>query len=181
MAFDQPSQVLRTDQAREARSVYSIEQRKQVAATYLSTGSLRKTAEVTGVPLSTVHGWSHSDWWQTTIDNLRTQYRAELEARVTAILFDSLEQAQDRLNYGDVTVLKDGCVVRHAMKARDLALMIGIMFDKRQLLRHAPMQITNGDQRLIGLAERLAKLATEKVVTPSQPAQVTDAERGTEL
>ena len=49
------------DQAREARSVYSIEQRKQVAATYLSTGSLRKTAEVTGVPLSTVHGWSHSD------------------------------------------------------------------------------------------------------------------------
>ena len=94
------------------------------------------------------------EWWQLALEQIRVENRSRLNAELTEILFKSLEQARERLDNGDITVLKDGEIVRHPIKARDLTLMAAIMFDKRQILNNSPTTITQSDTRLVGLADR---------------------------
>lgn len=175
MLYDNGRDVLKTYQIQERRSSYTTEQKSLVASSFISTGSLRKTSLVTGVPLSTIHGWAHSDWWQTLSDSLRTQYRAELEAKIRTIVFQNLEQLADRLANGDVAITKGGNVIRHPIKARDLVFMMGTMFDKHKALVDALSHVPNGDSQLVTLAERLAMISTAKGLKAVSCAKNTSA------
>lgn len=169
MLYDQPGEVLKTYQVQESRSTYSVDQQTEIAATYLSTGSIARTSELTSVPLTTIHTWSKTEWWHAVLDRLRTEYKAELEARVSSALFKALDQIDERLNNGDVSVTKDGSVVRHPIRARDLSILTSILFDKRQIIRHEPTSITASDSRLQSLADKLQQL------TPKLVGQTIDA------
>lgn len=163
MIYDQPGEVLKTYQVKEPRSNYSLEQQHEVAATYLSTGSGQKTSQLTNVPESTIRTWAKSDWWVATLARLRAEYSEELEARISTALFKSLDQIDERLNNGDVTVTKLGDIVRHPIRARDLSIMASILFDKRQITRNQPTSITASDSRLQSLAAKLESLAPKLV------------------
>ena len=160
---------------------YTQQQREEVAAVYLTTASLRKTSELTRVAYATIQDWTKQDWWAPAVDRIRSQYQEELEARISSALFKALDQLDDRLNNGDVSVTKHGDVVRHPVRARDLGIISSILFDKRQIIRHQPTSITASDSRLQTLADKLAQLGAPKPVQtidngtdPAQPA----SERG---
>ena len=162
-------EVIKEYQITEAQSTYSHEQRMKTVAVFASCGTQQKTAALTGIPATTIHTWTKSEWWQAALEHIRIENRSRLNGELTAILFGGLEQARERLDNGDVTVLKDGEIVRHPIKVRDLTLMAAIMFDKRQILNNSPTTITQSDTRLVGLADRLSKMVEERNVTPTVP------------
>ncbi len=176
MIYNQPGEVLKTYQVQESRSHYTSEQKQEVAATFLSTGSLNRTAELTNTPPTTVQQWAHTEWWHTLLGTLREQYREELEARISTALFKSLDQIDERLNNGDVTVTKMGDIVRHPIRARDLGIIASILFDKRQIIRHQPTSITASDSRLQTLAAKLEHLAPREVTTVDNGTDPSQAE-----
>ena len=170
-------EVLKEYQLTEKVRTYSDEQKEKTAAIFLAAGSLDKTCQLTGIPKTTVCQWTKTDWWDAAQARLRIEHRQRLNADISHILFSSLEHARDRLENGDVTILKDGEIVRHPIKVRDLTLMAAIMFDKRQILNNSPTSITHSDTRLVGLADRLSKMVEERNVTPATPAlNVQDAD-----
>ena len=170
-------EVIKPYQLTEKQSTYSEEQKLKTVAVFASCGTQEKTSQLTGIPSTTVYYWTKTEWWQAALEKIRVENRQRLNSELTAILFSSLEQARERLDNGDVTVLKDGEIVRHPIKARDLTLMAAIMFDKRQILNNSPTSITHSESRLVGLADRLSKMVEERNVTPIAPAlNVQDAD-----
>ena len=163
-------------QVDEGYRVYSEEQKVKTASVFLTNGSSAKTSQLTGIPVSTIHSWAKTDWWQIALEKLRIENRQRLNADISHILFSGLEHARDRLENGDITVLKDGEIVRHPIKVRDLTLMVAIMFDKRQILNNSPTTITHSDARLVGLADRLSKMVEARDVTPAKELDVQDAD-----
>jgi hypothetical protein len=117
-----------------AGSYYSDEQRREAVAHYVLLGNWRKVAEATGIPQRTLHDWSTQPWYGTLLAEVRAEKGTELEAAYTRILDKATAQLLDRVEHGDY-VITNGTLVRRPVSARDLALVAGIIYDKRALAR----------------------------------------------
>lgn len=127
----------------EPQSDYTPEQKVQVACIWLSTGSAKEAADVTGVNHATIRDWvSRKAWWPTACDLARKVLETKLDKTLDGLLRQSLGELQDRLDNGDDIVTKDGTVVKRRVGARDCAIISDILFNKRAALRGQPGNIT---------------------------------------
>lgn len=128
-------------------SPYTKEQRAHALATWVVTGNLTRTSEATGVPISTLHGWVQSEWWQEACEKYRKEEGEILDRRITGAMDRALDRVLDGI---------------HDIDARSAATTFGILFDKRQILRHQPTSIRSDSSSLDSLAQRLADLERER-------------------
>jgi len=150
-------------------SQYSDEDRRNAIGHYLVLGSLRRVEDATGIPNQTLSGWTKTDWWNQAIGKIRAERNDELDNRLSAAVDKALDGIMDRLEHGDAQVI-DGEIRRVPIKARDLAVVTGVTFDKRQLLRSMPTSINQSAGGMDALAGRMVKLlerAAEVDVTPN--------------
>lgn len=143
-------------------SQYTDEDRREAASHYVLLGNAKKVSEITNIPNTTLHDWTKTDWWQGLTESIRKEKSDEIDASITNILDASTEQLLDRIKHGDeVSVDKEGNVLKLAMKGRDLATVFGITFDKRQIIRNLPTSIKaeSTDSRLNMLADKVRELA----------------------
>lgn len=147
---------------------YTSYQRLGVLLDYWAYGSIAKAIKSNpDIPADTIYYWKRrSNWWEPALRELREQKDDELDNRITKMIDSTLSQMEDRIKNGDVKVLKDGETVEVPISFRDLAIAgVGILYDKRALLRRNPTSITehtNEDARLKKLAEQFKKIATRK-------------------
>ncbi len=116
-------------------STYSVDDRLQVAMLYVTEGNMKKVEKMTGIPYMTIVGWKNSAWWQHALQYCHKRKDKELEMRFSRVIHDTVSELHDRVTNGDWQLEKDGSRRRKPMSGRDLSIVMGVVHDKRQLLR----------------------------------------------
>lgn len=149
------------------KSTYSPEIRARAVFIATLLGTPHKAAKTLGVPLRTVYDWAKTDWWHEIETRLKNQAAKSLESKFSAIIRKAMEKVEDRLDRGDPKLDRNGEEVRQGVSAKDAALIMCQIFDKRALLRGDPTsrteRTTTARDRLKGLAQDMEKLAEPSV------------------
>ncbi len=155
---------------------YSAEKKIQAVTNFIILGSLKKAAEMAGIPAGTVRTWSSkASWWKDVMDKIRKQHNDELDAKICILIDKSMAEIDDRIVNGDVVLGKDGREWRKKINGKDLTTMVGILYDKRALMRGDPTARTASAspqsvlKQLSGEFEKLAKQIKEKKIEDSIP------------
>ncbi len=154
------------------RSYYTKEQKISAITTYVLTGSIEAAAKNAGVPRHNVSDWKcYSSWWPLEVAKVRIQEQDKLDAIMTGVIDNTMTQLNDRIEHGDWKKnTKTGELERIPLTAKDLSIVAGITFDKRQLIRGDATAITSRssstdlkelEDKMMGWAK---KVQQEKVV-----------------
>jgi hypothetical protein len=145
-----------------AGSRYSDQQRREAVMLYVLHGNWRRVSELTHIPERTLNDWSTQSWFATMLAELRAEKGAEFDGALTRVLDEATKQLLDRLQHGDPYIV-GGEVKRRPVAAKDLAIIAGVAFDKRQLYRNLP-EAAPGPKvdSLRELAEYCAFVAAQK-------------------
>ena len=146
-------------------SKYNDEQRRQAIGVYIVTGNYAETAKQMNMPKRTVHDWSKREWWLSLVEQVRSEKQDELDSQITGSINRALKSVNDRLDLGDEYIKKDGTTGYKAVSCRDSATVLGILYDKRALIRNMPTSITSNtdSDKLLKLKEQFEQLAQEKI------------------
>lgn len=141
----------------------------KAAVSYLLCGSATKAAKAAGVSKPTILDWkNNSEWWPYLLSHLKEKHDEDLEARTTNILTKALDEVEDRIEHGDqIMNYKTGEMEHKPISGKELTIIFGTLYDKRQLMRREPTQIadnTSEDQRLRHLAEEFIKFTQAKTI-----------------
>jgi hypothetical protein len=128
-------------------SHYTDEQRREAVGHYVVLGTWQAVSKTTGIPHRTLTDWSHQPWFATLYAEVRAGKNSELDGALTRIIHKATDELLDRLQNGDA-VLIDGEVKRKPVSARDLAMVAGIIYDKRALARNQPIAIPDPSNEL---------------------------------
>jgi len=143
---------------------WSVEDKVRAASAMMVTGSSLKASKLVGIPAATIRWWANqSSWWPELIKAVRKEKQDELDAVQTDVIHKSLDELNDRLDNGDEVITKDGDKVRKKLGGRDLAIIHGTLFDKRQLVRGDPTsKVGKSDTDAIeALAQRFEDFANQ--------------------
>jgi hypothetical protein len=133
---------------------YPLDKKVHAACVYGVTGSLKESSRLTDIPESQLRVMMTEVWWEDTIKQIREEENASITAKMTTIIDGTLDAMKDRLENGDTYLSneyvqgEDGKyyrqdkLVKLPVKMKDLTMPIGILTDKRQLLRGEATSIT---------------------------------------
>ena len=132
-------------------SKYSNEQRTHAALVYLTYGNLNKTSRAVNIPQRTLEDWTKTEWWRELTTKLREEKKDEFDAGFTRIIDKTIKTIENQLDSGEV-------------KARDAATIMGITFDKRQVLNNQPTSITGKSQDISKLQAQFEEYLQAKEI-----------------
>ncbi len=166
--------------------MFPQEKKVEAAAIYAVTGSIQRTAELSGVPYDTVKGWRQTDEFKALLREVWEENNEKIDAKFTEIIEKSLEQVLDRVENGDFRLNGKGELKRVPVSAKDLSLVQAINTDKRQLLRGLPTSRSEGAEsntgrtvdrleRLAETFENLARLGRKPIVVDVEDAQIIES------
>lgn len=159
---------------------WSYNKRVEVLTTYLSIGVMTKTAELTGVPATTIKNWKKEPWWEQLADEIRKQKEEEIDAKLTSIIDKTLNALTDRLDNGEVIYNpRTQEQIRVPMKAADVTKVFDKVHEKRALSRGDPTQriekVTT-EQRLNSLADQFTRFGRgDTVIEDAEYEEVEDS------
>lgn len=150
-------QIGKPTKAAHHNKLYWPEAKKIEACTmHAALGNLKRVSELTKIPYATVQRWSEEDWWLLTQQRIVREENHEADRKITNIVDKAYEKILERVEHGDTVYdIKRGVVVPVPVSARDLSIVAGTLFDKRQLLRGEATKITRAESS----EEQLQKLA----------------------
>lgn len=150
----------------DSRSQFSAEEKMAAVMAYLITGgNSTKAAELSCVPEMkppTIRQWKkRSAWWDEAEAHAKNLLQKDLERAYTKMIHRTEKELFDRVENGDVVLLKDGTQVRKPLGGKDLMYIHGIIFDKYAMLKGEP---TSRTERVnpMQLVNDLAKLLKEQ-------------------
>jgi hypothetical protein len=122
---------------------HTREDRYKAAAAYVATGNSKAAFRESGIPASTIRHWSHNDDdFQMMCQEIRTEFGERIKYWHAQIVDESAEHILDRIRNGDVIRdTKTGALVRVPVKAKELAIINAIAFDKLRLAENQPTHI----------------------------------------
>ena len=132
---------------------------------FIVNGSYTKTAEQTNIARTTIQSWAKTEWWLTNIVSVRHEKAEELDAQVSNSINKAIKSVDDRLDQGDAYIVpKTGEIAYKPVSCRDSATVLGILYDKRQIMRLLPTAITasTDSDKLLKLQQSFEQLAHEK-------------------
>jgi hypothetical protein len=168
LAMGQPGKPIKQD--RHNNGWWPEEKKLEVATLFAALGSVAKVAQLTKVPKNTVQRWTQEEWFLLTMQRVRREENLATDSKLSRIVDKALDKLMDRIETGDyVYDIKRGVAVQMPVSSRDLALVTGVVFDKRQLLRGEATKITaatNSEEHLKILAKKFEEYvqAREKVI-----------------
>lgn len=143
-------------------SIYPVETKIAAAAMYVVVPSSYKIGAHLGISPDIVRKWYHKPWWHVAVREVRKLKNEELDGTLTDLLEGTVTEIADRVQNGEEVIdNKTGKLKRVPMRAKDLATVMGIAYDKRAILRADPNAKTNKSdtqEHLEKVAERLEKL-----------------------
>jgi len=146
-------------------SKYTDVQRRHAIGVFMVLGNFQATSKQTGIPRVTLQDWSKREWWLNLISVVRQEKADELDAQISNSIQSALDSVDRRLEQGDAYIAKTGEVAFKPVSARDSATVLGIMFDKRALMRNMPTTITQSTDsaKLLKLQEKFEALANNRM------------------
>lgn len=123
------------------QSKYTPEEKIEVVMCYFLTGTSRQAAKLAAsngikIPETTIRDWkTRSMWWPEVYQECKKKKNEQLDISFSQFIDQGITQIMDRVSNGDTVITKDGDHVKKPISGKDLSWMVGIIFDKRQLLR----------------------------------------------
>lgn len=147
---------------------YSDTERRQAVAHWLVLGNMAEVSRQLNIPRTTLMQWREQDWWNDYYVSLRQDKNLDVDCMMTAAVHKALNVVLDRLEHGNLMYI-DGQHVRVGVHGRDAAVIAGILFDKRQLLRSLPTSISERSSKLDDLAGRFTVLIDQAKTIEHKP------------
>lgn len=157
---------------------YPLDVKVRAACLYAVTGSLDEVTKLTDVPKNQLRVMMGEQWWVDTISQVRREENDQLTAKMTTFVEKSIDAMLERIENGDSVInLKTGETYRTPVRLRDLAIPVGVLIDKRNLLRG---EATSRSETL-GQEETLRKLGDKfeqfaKKLNIHKPIDIIDVE-----
>jgi len=134
---------------------YPMEKKVHAACLYAVTGNFEQVSKLVDIPTNQLKSMANEQWWDDVIKQVRHEENDQLTAKMTTFIDKSIDAMLERLENGDRVVnLKTGEIYSAPVRLRDMAIPVGILIDKRNLLRG---EATSRTERL-GQEEALDKL-----------------------
>lgn len=126
-------------------SKYSDQQRREAAQCYAIHGVMSVVSRHTGIPERTLGSWKDSDWWESTIAEVRAETESLVQARMTQIVDLATQQTIDKLPELD---------------GKASMVVAAVAYDKLRLSQNLPGRITsNSGDAMQQLAKQFAALS----------------------
>ncbi len=143
---------------------YVTEDKKIEAATlYAVLKNFKEVSDITGVSVGSLRKWKGEPWFENVVSRVIKEKNDVLDRQLTGVIENCATLIQDRLTSGDTRVnYKTGEMYQVPLDARGLALVMGIIFDKRQLIRGEATSRTETipfDRRLENLRENFERFS----------------------
>lgn len=147
---------------------WSDAQKLEAIQTYLTLGNLALTSRMLGIPEITLRVWKTTEWWKDQVNEIKSQEKIELSAKMKKIVQASLAVVQDRLENGDFQFdQKTGQTVRKPVNMKDAHKVAVDLQQRQEVLDKTTVETTTQDttteDKLLKLAEKFAELATKKI------------------
>lgn len=151
---------------RHQGSWWPDDKKLEAATVYAVVRNWEKTADLVKIDVKSLQKMAQNAWWDEIVIKVIKGKNDELDAKITQTLDKALDLIQDRLDHGEEHYnTKTGSTYRLPVKARDVAVITSVLFDKRQLIRGEPTSRTENlstEQKLAILKENFEKLAKSK-------------------
>lgn len=156
-------------QAHHMREWYPDDKKVEVATMYAVTRNITQTSQFTDVSQAIIRKWKQEPWFANIVSRVIKENNDILDASITDIIADCAKEIKERLTNGDVRGVnfKTGEHYKTPVDSRTLATVMGILFDKRQLLRGEATTRTETvsfDKRLEDLKEAFVKFSKASTV-----------------
>lgn len=153
----------------EGTSKYTPADKLAALTAYLVTGSMAKAETYCGVPAQTIYQWKRtSEWWPALAEEVKKEKNDELEAMITGIMHQSLENIVDRLENGDTYYdTKSGEFYKMPPKAKEISVINDYLFKQRALMRGDPtrrVENVSTDQRLKKLKQQFEDFSNARQI-----------------
>jgi hypothetical protein len=156
--------------------------REAFTLAYFESGNAKESAIVAGIHYNTAMEWKRSKWFPVAIRALQVSLDKKLDGRITKILAKTLDHIENRIDKGDTKFFanKEGLIEKQVpISAKDLAVVTGVLFDKRTQLRKEPEQDDTASSALDRIADRLRQYAlTDKLQGAQEVVDVEVKETG---
>lgn len=146
---------------------YTTEDKMQAVAAFACYGTIAQAADSLNIPVPTMQCWKGSEWWDKAFRIENTKAQEKLDAGYTRIIAKHIEKIETRIEDGDYAGRdKEGEILLKPVSAKDLAVIGGVLFDKRQLLRGLATNHTSkvDSEGLKKLQAQFEQLAGNKVI-----------------
>ena len=115
---------------------YPIEKKVHAACLYAVTGNAVEVSRLTDIPVNQLKGMMAEQWWEDTIRQVRKEENDQITARMTTFINKGIDAIIDRLENGDTVLdLKTGALYKAPVRLKDISSPLGVVLEKRQLLR----------------------------------------------
>lgn len=153
------------------------EKRVKVVQTFLKTGSIRRTAELTGHHEVTLHKWKGEEWWNDIAQEIKRIEETERDESMTSLVKKALGIIDDRLENGEIVLNnKTGELIRKPVNLRDTTRVATELLGKQQQLRKnsidAAIEKETVNETLKMLAGEFAKWNRNKARQEAQDVQI---------
>ena len=133
-------------------------------ADYFETGIIKESSNRTGVPYETAKHWHRSSWFQEDLARMQDAANKAADKRISKLIEKSLAQIDDRIEFGEERLTKDGEIIRVKAGLAALTIATGTLFDKRQILRKGAEAESTTDDILERLADKLRSIKTPIII-----------------
>lgn len=129
---------------------------------YVSGTPIREAARSVGVNEDTAKAWRRTDWW-TKIETVARMVASQTaDRKLSKVLDSALTKISDRIDKGDPYTAQ-GEVRFKPVTAKDLAIILGVVYDKRALIRGEATTLTgeakSEEDRLAELSEAFKEIS----------------------
>ena len=132
----------------------------KVIAAFSVLGNATKVEEVTGVPANTINYWKTLPWWFEEMEKLRKSEDDTMVSGYGRIMQKTIQKLEERIENGDVVILKDGSKTTKPVSAKELAYISTNATNSRQKIRG---EAIDNAVKTITMQDRLQKLNEEFV------------------
>lgn len=164
----------------KTRGHWSDKQKLEAVQSYLLLGNLSLTGRILGIPEVTLRVWKTTDWWNDLVNEVKTQERIQLSARMKQIVDASLTVVEDRLLNGDYQFdQKTGQTIRKPVNMKDAHKVAVDLQDRQEILEKSEKPVITDDHiedKLLKLAAKFAEMATKSIQDKKDEQRTVDAE-----
>jgi hypothetical protein len=146
------------------RKQYSLVEKHNVVAAFLTTGNMAEAGEMCGVDRRRVSDWSKTEWWDIAVIDITKMLNQKLISKMRGYALKAYDLMDDRLENGDVGTYKDQ-EFRHGAKLISLSMSANIAADKVQRSEGSITEkgSANSLQEIAKMFEDLAKVHADRV------------------
>jgi len=146
----------------ELKLVTSSEDVADFFLLYVSGTPIRESARIVGIKEVTAKAWRRTDWWGRVENAARMVASQTADRKLSKVLDSALAKLTKRIDKGDPYTAQ-GEVRYKPVSAKDLAIILGVVYDKRALIRGEATTLTGEakteEERLKELSEAFKEIS----------------------